>query len=409
MKSESLRALLINDVDPAESKGAASIALDLASRVFGNDNFVYLCTTKKSKMKNLKEEVYFEYLNENFLDRARDKIRNRFPVLEGVMRVFTIRRLWRIFLTTKRLSPKIIWVHQIGWRIPVVSLLLFSFLRIPVFLTIHDYTFLRFRKIYPSDFITDEDGVEAQLLAFHANNSPLNLQLKSKPNFWHKSTRFIIEKTCKIIYISELQSSIYSSAGYPSGLVINNTVNACKCTDPKGGLAKERNELNILFAGRLIGKGLERLVESISQSKQVHIHIAGEEDLLSYVKGNLPSHRYTYHGLLEKQQLYRLIHSVDITAVPSTCFDVFPTITIESLAHETPVISTLTTGNVNFVRDLNQDFVLSIDGIIQFQDFKKEVKVSSVKKNLRKLKRVVTNDVSVITYRSLFESVIHKQ
>ena len=402
MKREPLGALLINDMDPAESKGAASIALDLASRVFGNDDFVYICTTKKSKKKDPKEDVNFEYLTENSLDRARDKVRNRFPALEGIMRVFAIRRLWRIFLTTRRLSPKVVWVHQIGWRIPVASLLLFSFLKVPVFLTIHDYSFLRFRKLYPNDFSAYDSSVEALLINFHINGSPLNLKLKSKTNFWHRANRFIISKTCSVIYISKLQCSIYQSAGYPSGLVVNNTVKPCNCSDIKERIPAVDDDLDVLFAGRVIGKGLDRVVESVSQSNQVHLHLAGGNDLVDYVQDKLPSHRYTYHGMLHEQNLYRLMHSVDITAVVSTCFDVFPTISIESLAHGVPVISTPTTGNFNFSRDIDESFALNLSGVIPFDALRKTIHSKFPISNMQHVTSVVTSDSAERTYRGLF-------
>ena len=405
MKSEPLGALLINDMDPAESKGAASIALDLASRVFGNDDFVYLCTTKKSKTKNPKEDVHYEYLTENSLDRARDKVRNRFPALEGIMRVFAIRRLWRIFLTTRRLSPKVVWVHQIGWRIPVTSLLLFSFLKVPVFLTIHDYSFLRFRKLYPNDFSADDRNVEASLKNFHINGSPLDLKFESKTNFWHRADRFIISRTCSVIYISELQASIYQSAGYPSGLVVNNTVKPCNCSDIRERMPAVSDDLDVLFAGRMIGKGLERVVESVSLSNQVHLHLAGGNDLVDYVQDKLPSHRYTYHGMLNEQNLYRLIHSVDITAVPSACFDVFPTITIESIAHKTPVISTPTTGNFNFSRNIDESLGLSLSGIIPFEVLGTVIQSRASRANLEKIQALVSSDATVKKYRSLFSNM----
>ena len=104
MKTNRVRALLINDFDPAESKGAASVALDLASRIFEDKDFAYLCTSKQATSRQEFHNIRFEYLPETWIDQVRDKVRSYFPALEGLMRVLVIRRLWRIFWSAKKNS-----------------------------------------------------------------------------------------------------------------------------------------------------------------------------------------------------------------------------------------------------------------------------------------------------------------
>jgi glycosyltransferase involved in cell wall biosynthesis len=402
MAPNPVTALLINDLDPAESKGAASIALDLASRIFQSHDFAYLCTSSVADSPKKGPHFRFEFLKESSLDGIRDKLRNRFPALEGIMRVFAIRRLWRIFLTTRKLSPKFIWVHQIGWRIPITSLLVFRALRIPVYFTIHDYTFLRFRKLYPHDFQPNFKSVEEQLIKYHMQRIPLNLQLKSSENIWHRINRLIISKTSTVIYVSDLQSSIYRSAGYPTGTVVNNTVKPCNCIEAAFNLIESEDNLNILFAGRFIGKGLERVVDSISKSNKVHLHLAGGIDLLEYVQSKLPSHQFTYHNFLNEKQLHKLIHSVDLTVVASACFDVFPTMTLESLAHGTLVVSTPTAGNFNLVMNIEKSLGLPLSGSISFETLRGIVQSPRSYVNLDRVKSYVSGDSAENAYRSLF-------
>jgi glycosyltransferase involved in cell wall biosynthesis len=405
MKTKFVKALLLNDVDPFESKGAASIALNLALRVFDDNEFVYVCTSKKANLPQTKHPFHLRYFKESIFDRLRDRARNRFPRLEGVLRILAVRRLWRIYRCIKEFSPEVIWVHQIGWRIPITSLLMFRALRIPVLFTIHDYTFLRFRKLYPQDFkdIPGNDGnIESQLIAFHRSLKPLNLKLNSKPNFWQKMTRFIISSSSNIVYLSDLQSAIYKSEGYPTGTIVNNTVRPCTCEFIGTKLSKWNNELHVLFAGRLIGKGLERLVDSFSSPYELHLHLAGGTELLDFAKASLPSNQFTFHGLLDEKELYELIHTVDVTAVASACFDVFPTITLESLAHGTPVISTPTTGNFHYILRVDERLALPMNGLISFAELREVIAQSSVMNNLDFIKGVVTEEESVDNYRALF-------
>jgi glycosyltransferase involved in cell wall biosynthesis len=405
MKEPECRALVISDFDPAESKGAASVALNLARQVFGFSDFIYLCTTKRVHRGQSIPAIRFEYMQETFFDRIRDRARSRFPATEGVMRVIAIRRLWRIFWIVKKVSPQVIWVHQIGWRIPITSLLIFRALGVPIFITIHDYSFLRFRKIYPSDFDEGQTKLNKALKDYHTQNRPLSLKFASKPTVWQSLTRFIVTQTSEVIYISELQSSIYLSEGYPTGTVINTTVRPCNCNNPKPRPSHETDELNVLFAGRLIGKGLERLVDSLARSPGVHLHLAGGRELFEYANCNLLPHQFTYHGVLEEQELFDLIHLVDITSVLSTCFDVYPTITLESLAHGTPVISTPTTGNFLFTYSVDSSFALSLNGEIPFAKIQRITKSNSHEKNLNLIADIVTNNSAVHQYRSVFSRI----
>jgi len=405
MKTKFVKALLLNDVDPFESKGAASIALNLALRVFDDTEFVYLCTSKKATPPKTEHPFYLRYFKESIFDRLRDRARNRFPVFEGVLRILAMRRLWGIYRCIKEFSPEVIWVHQIGWRIPITSLLMFRVLQIPVLFTIHDYTFLRFRKLYPQDFkeISGDDGsIESQLIAFHRRLKPLNLKLNSRPDFWQKITRLIISSSSNIVYLSDLQSAIYKSEGYPTGTIVNNTVKPCTCEFIGMSLSKLTNELHVLFAGRLIGKGLERLVDSSSSPYKLHLHLAGGTELLDFAKASLPSNQFTFHGLLDEKELYELIHTVDVTAVASACFDVFPTITLESLAHGTPVISTPTTGNFHYILQVDERLALPMNGLISFAKFKEVIAQSSVNTNLDSIKVFVAEDESIDRYRALF-------
>jgi glycosyltransferase involved in cell wall biosynthesis len=405
MKTKFVKALLLNDVDPFESKGAASIALNLALRVFDNTEFVYLCTSKQANLPQTNQIFHLRYFKESIFDRLRDGARNRFPVLEGFLRILAMRRLWGIYRCIKEFSPEVVWVHQIGWRIPITSLLLFRILQIPVLFTIHDYTFLRFRKLYPQDFKEmpeDNGNIESRLIAFHRKLKPLNLELKSRPDIWQKMTRFIISSSSNIIYLSELQSAIYKSEGYPTGTIVSNTVRPCTCEFIGTKQSRLTDDLHVLFAGRLIGKGLERLIDSVSSSFKLHLHLAGGTELLDYAKASLPANQFTFHGLLDERELYRLIHTVDVTAVASACFDVFPTITLESLAHGTPVISTPTTGNFSYIQQVDESLALPMNGVISFAKIKEIIAQTSVITNLDFIKSVVTEDESVDNYKALF-------
>jgi glycosyltransferase involved in cell wall biosynthesis len=343
-----------------------------------------------------------------FLDSYRDKVRDKFPKLEGPLRILTVRRLWEILKVIKELAPKAIWVHQIGWRVPITSLLMFRALKIPVVFTVHDYSFLRFRKLYTDDFKYEKIELQKQLESFHESCSSLWLKLRVEENFWQFCMRKLFECNISLVYVSALQSEIYRSNGYPRGRVITNTLRPCECEVALIPKYRETMKLQILFAGRLIGKGLERVLASVLASKNVHLHLAGGEDLFASADKVLPRNLFTYHGILKESELHLLIHSVDLTVVASNCFDAFPTITLESFAHGKPVISTPLTGNFSLAMKLGKLFTLPLDGLIPFDEILEHITEKSLKVNLGIINRYVTDEKSIFEYRELFESVLNK-
>lgn len=401
MVNSDIEAFVINDLDPKESKGAASVSFQLASRLFAEGKFAFICTSKKGIRLKPSEKSPFLFMPEDSWDHWRDRIRSKFPASEGILRIFSVRKLWTISSYIRKYSPRVIWVQQIGWRIPITSLLLFRLYKIPVILTIHDYTFLRFRKLYIHDF-EGQTNIENQLIDFHKNRSDLNLTLNSRANLWQRLTKLIISISSNVVYVSHLQSIIYASEGFPSGNVINNFVKACDCPETKMVSRSGSDKLQILFAGRFIGKGLERVAEAVRESNLVHLHLAGPRELLEYAQENLPSDFFTYHGALEERELHALIHKVDATAVASNCFDVFPTITMESLAHGTPVFSTPTTGNFNYVRQIHPSLAITLDQSIDFEKMKEVIRSEEVAKNIAKTIEELSLERPLEQYREVF-------
>lgn len=401
MSNSDIQVFVINDLDPNESKGAASISFYLASRIFTEEKFAFLCTSKKGTNLKTKGDSPFLFMPETFLDIWRDKIRSKLPFTEGILRICSVRKLWRISRYIKEYSPRIIWVHQIGWRIPITALLLFKLCKIPVIFTVHDYTYLRFRKLYLHDF-QGENDLESSLLAFHKDKKELGLKLKSRANLWQRLTRWIIQTSSSVVYISQLQSRVYRSAGFPSGRVINNCVKPCGCLEINKVARSGSNKMQILFAGRFIGKGLERVAEAVRKSDCAHLHLAGSKDLLQFAQKNLCSQQFTYHGALEERALLALIHQVDVTAVASNCFDVFPTITMESLAHGTPVFSTPTTGNFDYVQLIHPLLGLSLDQPIDLDMINVVVRAKEVIKNMQEMMEDLRLERPLEQYREVF-------
>jgi glycosyltransferase involved in cell wall biosynthesis len=154
-----------------------------------------------------------------------------------------------------------------------------------------------------------------------------------------------------VIAISSLQAKILSLLGFRITGEIANGIDKCKCPE------QIRMNKSILFAGRPNAKGLDQVMQAVSKSDW-HLHLAGPNRLQEISSQTLLPSQYTYHGALSRGDLFELLHQVQVVAVLSECFDVYPTITIESLRHGTAVITTITTGNSTLVRSISEDLIL---------------------------------------------------
>jgi glycosyltransferase involved in cell wall biosynthesis len=125
--------------------------------------------------------------------------------------------------------------------------------------------------------------------------------------------------------------------------VIPNPIEPCNCK--LIGVNPVKTTMSILFAGRAIGKGLEKIAHAVSLTN-FKLHLAGKLELLTSAQIYLPPEQIVFHGEVSRDELFLIIHSVDLVCVPSICFDVYPTITIESLSHGTPVLTHRTCGGI---------------------------------------------------------------
>ena len=113
-------------------------------------------------------------------------------------------------------------------------------------------------------------------------------------------------------------------------------------------IKKEMKSLVIGFIGRISPeKGLHILLESLSKlrtNEPITLRIAGgvdgmyAEDLYSKYRSNAGKNIVEWLGWIENSKLKDFYEKVDLTVVPSLCFETGPLSMIESLAHRRPVL-----------------------------------------------------------------------
>lgn len=345
-----VKFLILNELHPEEQAGAATIAFDYALALSQKTQTQFVSTSvpcDSSKHQGL--EVTFVHR-----ERSHHLPGYLGEIYRSAIDLFGFFRVIRYFKIIREQEPDIIWVHQIGNYIPRLMLTLLPSIA-PVMMTAHDYGLIVPRKLYPKDLkkrFLKELGVN---FSFKKSNLHSIAILSLKKRFY-TARRFMLRKylsRVNLVCISHQQATIFRHFGYKVKAVIPNGISLCRCKE----VQSPPNKGQVLFLGRLNGKGLERLLTSAINSK-IQIHLAGSEELSREI-GKYPNRiDATFHGKLSRPEVFKEIHKSSFVYLASECFDVYPTTGLEAIRHGAVPIVSDTTGLAEVVRGIHPEFVL---------------------------------------------------
>ncbi len=360
-----MRIVVLSDLNPVKFPGAASIAYGLA----------------KEASRECDVEFWFSDVDEDFDSdtpeisiRIRKISENRTKKMDGnilqrfYFEILGFKEYYWLLRQLREFRPTHVWIHQIGSRFPKSIIPLLKLLRLSVVVTIHDFSLIFNRKLYPIDIDFSEDAGSLNFRERLNSGFSIKAQDGERGLFLairRKIVLFFYAFADHIICISDLQALILNRIGLRIDGVIPNGARSCDC---KIDSKLTNSKFHILFAGRPNAKGLELLLEAIEKNPDAHLHLAGNFRLVEMAQQKLGSERFTFHGLLNTSEIEALLHQVQLVSVLSQCFDVYPTITIEALSHKVPVLTTNLTGNSNLVDRLSDSLVLNYG---QIPDLKK--------------------------------------
>jgi glycosyltransferase involved in cell wall biosynthesis len=377
----SVKIVFLNDLHPYTHPGAASIAYSLAEEASNLHLVEFWCTniTGVPLPDNSKIKMKIRKISRGRAQKMEGGLLRRFYFeLLGIREFVWVARQMIIS------RPTHIWFHQIGNRFPKILVPACRILGISTLTTLHDFGTLLGRKLYPSDFGWYDKDVSDHIKRIYLEEpriiqgcKPQDLLLRMRKQI----VKIYLNTSSSLICISKLQEAILSESGINVATVIPNGIDRCKC-DLIPSLSQSK--FNVLFAGRPNAKGLELLAQAVSEDENSHLHLAGSDRLVEIVDQYLDSNQYTFHGTLNSMEIYELIHKVELVSVISQCFDVYPTITLEAIAHGCPVLTTPLTGNSDLANAISPELVL---------DF-------AMKPNLSRIKLIVKESPTV--YPSIY-------
>lgn len=361
-RKDKIDFVVLNDLHPEEHPGAATIAFEIAETLSEYFLTEYWCATSKPYSGPGTNSKYLKII----------KIRHH-KRITAIFSKFNLTKLFHelfnpvayIWFVTKLLKtrPRILWIHQIGGVFPWFIVWFAKALKVTTVLTLHDFTLVYPGKVYPKDV-----GTESFEIDDYCNTTKVKVAIKETQGTsrvfksFFRIRRCLLRRTMNnvdlVIAISELQSNILRGFGFEKLKIINNGVMPCNCKATKKVKIKN-SKPKILFAGRAIGKGLERISYAVAKTKSTVLVLAGPPELVTIASRVLPGSRIQYLGQLNRNDMFREIHKVQAVAVLSDCLDVFPTMTLEALAHGALVITTPNTGNSFYSRFTSQAISIS--------------------------------------------------
>lgn len=326
----------------------------------------------KSGIQSKKYSLNFVEIKDSKFDYKLYTFLRRLKSVRQLEIFFKPHSLLKLMILVMRINPKLVHIHGLGGRtVPTFAIPLIRCLaRKKVVITHHGFSPLNGgAKLYPNELISQsvpEIDVRDRAPKRFLRTSSRKLSKSSFINeLMLKLTIFSVNRANLNIAISPLQARIFNDFGIRVDEIIPNLCSPCACMTIESTQTNKFDDsriVRVLFMGRPIGKGLERIARLAKGDSNIHLMVAGHDESDNYIRLlGIPSSQYSFLGYLDKKSLYPLIHEVDIVACLSECFDNFPTVALEALYHGSIPIVTPCTGVSEMLASIHHQLVWPIE------------------------------------------------
>lgn len=301
-------------------------------------------------------------------------------------RYFGVRILFRILKIALTKKAKVFNIHNLGLRIPLSLYICLRLLRVKIISSLHDYTAIYNRKLYPQDLVNTQKCFDKAVLLLN---------------------RTIINFSNEITYLSPQQSIIFQQFRFKSGKIIENKIPKCSC--PKNiatRIHRDSKQPQILFLGRAIGKGLISLVDWVSNQNIFKLILAGGEDIMAVAEKKLKENQFLYLGKIDNDKIPTVIHPVDVVYCVSECYDVFPTVVLEALVHNKPVLVSNTCGNSYIIKAINKSFVVDNIHSLNAKSLLAQINLWDTNATKDAIRSLTDVEQFILSYKILYQKYI---
>lgn len=360
-----MRILLLNDRIPPENRGGAGeVAWRLACALRDNGQDVHVAAATPDKpFTETRDGIPTYHLTVRYPERWRAWLSLYNPQ--------TVKPLKQLY---QQIQPDIINGHNIHADLTYHSLTIAKQMNIPAVFTSHDVMPFAYHKM--SYFIDPQQcGVTSP--ADYRLPSLFNLkQMRFRYNPFRNLTirRILSQSTQFRTAPSQELCDAHAANDLPEFTCVHNGIdaNGFRASDETIATLRERLGLVgrkvILFAGRLTAaKGTQQLLQVLQRvviavpnaTLLVLSSVAIAEQIQQTQYAELREKHIISGGWLAGEELAAAFHLADVVTVPSIIFDTFPTVNLEAMAAQKPVLASCYGGSHEAVIDGETGYIIN--------------------------------------------------
>jgi glycosyltransferase involved in cell wall biosynthesis len=247
----------------------------------------------------------------------------------------------KLTILIEKEQPDIVHVHNLYPLISPAILAHIKKMGVPIAMTVHNYRLLCPNGLFFNDGKICEKctgkGKELNCLTNNCEDSLFKSAGYALRNFWARKNKYYIDNVDAFLCLTEFQKRKLVSNGYPENkfqIIPNFYDKTIKDVvyDPK-----QKNY--VAFAGRISPeKGIPILLEAAKQLPHIQFQLAGEmrED---YHKELTIPENVTLRGMLSQKSMKDFYQKASIYIHSSECYEGFPMVFPEAMAHKLPIIA----------------------------------------------------------------------
>jgi glycosyltransferase involved in cell wall biosynthesis len=357
-----MRILLLNDRIPPEGKGGAeSVVWRLAKGLAAADHDVHIITTTDGDaFDEVRDGIPTYHLRAGYPQRFRAWLSLWNPQTVGAFG-----RLLR------RIQPDVVNAHNIHTFLSYHCMKLARDAGCGVVFSAHDANTITYGKLRLKEPPAKVDVPGAYRLPARHNLRENRLRYNPFRNTLIK--RYLARHTHIRTAPSQALAQAYALNHLPSVEVVYNGIDATEWRRAEASLVNQlRRRLDledttvILIAGRLTReKGMRQMLLALdrlrAQYPRARLLVLTSRDIESQIQPAYAHLRPLIRvgGWLSGAELRAAFQLADIVAVPSICLDPFPTVVLEAMASQTPVVATVFGGAAEAVDDGEMGYIVN--------------------------------------------------
>ena len=351
---------------PNDWGGASVIAFYNALGLKEKGAKVFIITTTQEK----KEEGRFEYMGIEG-ERIYTKYHERWRAYFSLYNPKTVKRVRKIIAD---FGPDIVQAHNIHFYLSYACLREAKKNGAKVFLTAHDVMMVGYGKLMSDRYLEKENLEIRDKFDYRISFLDRFRQAKKRFNPLREFfIRYYLGFVDKIFVVSEALKDLLAQNGVSNMEVLRNGIDLEEWKIGEKNDFREKNNLEgknlVMFGGRLSkAKGIEQaflaIAKTVRELPNTVLVVFGDKDDDRKSMNELVfrlglGKNIFYTGVLKGEDLKKVYGVVDLVLVPSVCFDSLPTVVLEAMAMEKPVIATCFGGAREMVDDEKTGYIVN--------------------------------------------------